>query len=53
MKGSANLKVIYRFHHETDFDRVEQIFHARLNLRAEDVNWLYGLSENRHLFHRS
>ena len=53
MEGRTNLKVICRFHHETDFDRVEQIFHARLNSRAEDVNWLYGLSENRHLFHRS
>ena len=53
MEGRTNLKVICRFHHETDFDRVEQIFHARINSRAEDVNWLFGVSENRHLFHCS
>ena len=53
MAGRTNLEVICRFHRGTDFDRVERIFHARHNSRAEDVNWLFGVSENRHLFRRS
>ena len=53
MVGHTYLEVICRFHRGTDFDRVEQIFHARLNSRAEDVNWLFGVSENRHLFRGS
>jgi hypothetical protein len=50
MAGRTNLEVICRFHRGTDFDHVERIFHARLNSRAEDVNWFFGAGENRHLF---
>lgn len=53
MAGRNNLEVICRFHRGADFDRVERIFHSRHNSRPEDVNWLFGVGENRYLFRRS